>query len=206
MPLPSNCRLLFQRHVGRCLGGPKRANIVAMKAHNFSATAHKVGDQHFAVQKESSLGGVGPHIGGSSLEGAGPHVGFPTESPPVMDAEFVANITNQMNTIKNSVDQRFNPVEQRINAGEQRVNVIDSQHANIEARQTNVVARDHEDPIRVITGPDGQNPPEALFPNTYGQLLAMGPRPCRQLLLFYGLPANPRANRNQRLRKFLGAK
>jgi hypothetical protein len=57
------------------------------------------------------------------------------------------------------VNQRFNDVNGNMN---QRFNAVDSKIANIEARQTNVVAREYDDPIRVITGPGGLNPPLAF--------------------------------------------
>jgi hypothetical protein len=143
-----------------------------------------VREQHaLVVRRESSLGVSGDHD----------HLGFPAlvEMSPELIAAL-ATLNDTVNTLSINMNQGFDS--------------IDRQLANIEARQTNVLATEHGDPIRVITGPDGQNPPGGIFPNTYGQLRAMGPKACRRLLMFYGMPPNPSETRNQRLRKFLGAK
>lgn len=81
--------------------------------------------------------------------------------------------------------------------------------ANFSARLSNGVASDGDDPIQPLTNNAGNQPLAAIFPNTRGELLSLTNAdngPAHQLLLFYGLPANPSATRNMRLRKFLGAK
>ena len=81
--------------------------------------------------------------------------------------------------------------------------------ANINAKQSNAVASDGGDPIHPLTNNAGNQPLAAIFPNTFAELLALTNAtngPAHQLLLFYGLPANPSATRSLRLRKFLGAK
>jgi hypothetical protein len=169
-----------------------RRATVAMIAHHINeqiVTGREVGEQQAFAVKESSLAVVGDQIG------------LPAELSPALIAAL-ATLSKSLNDLNTNMNQWFDDLEFNMN---QQFDDVDSKLDNIEARQTNVVATEHDDPIRVITGPGGQNPPEGLFPNTYGQLLTMGPIPCKNLLLFYGLPANPSVNRNQRLRKFLGA-
>ncbi len=174
----------------RAFRATKRANV-AMIAHLINeqfVTGREVGEQQaFAVMESFAL--------------VGDQIGLPPNIPLALIAAF-ANLHNTVNVLSDTVNQRFIDFNTNMN---QRFNAVNSELANIQARQTNVVAKEYGDPIRVITGPGGQNPPEGLFPNTYGQLHAMGPLACRDLLLFYGMPANPSATRNQRLRKFLGA-
>jgi hypothetical protein len=151
-------------------------------------TAREVGEQLAFAVKES-------------LAVFGNRIGVPVEMTPALIAAL-AHLTATVNTLSTNVTKWFHDLNKTMN---ERLNSIERQLANIEARQTNVVAAEHDDPIRVITGPDGQNPPEGLFPNTYLELRAMRPNPCKELLMFYGMPPGPSETRNQRLRKFLGA-
>jgi hypothetical protein len=162
----------------------QQQQLVKVNKNEIVVTAYVVDDQPALAENESSLAVVGDQIG------------LPAELSPALIAAL-ATLTKSLNDLNTNMTQWFDDLNTNMN---QRFDDVDSKLANIEARQTNVVATEHDDPIRVITGPGGQNPPEGLFPNTYGQLHAMGPNQ-----VFYGLPANPSATRNQRLCKFLGA-
>jgi hypothetical protein len=86
---------------------------------------------------------------------------------------------------------------------------VNANLANVNARQNNAVASEDGDPIHPVVNSAGNPPPGATFPNTFGALLALPNAnlgAADTLLQFYGLPRNPRATRNLRLRKFLGVK
>lgn len=86
---------------------------------------------------------------------------------------------------------------------------VNANLANVNARQNNAVASEDGDPIHPVVNNAGNPPPGATFPNTFGALLALPNAnlgAADTLLQFYGLPRNPLATRNLRLRKFLGVK
>jgi hypothetical protein len=124
-----------------------------MKAHRFNeemgVTAHEFGEYQQAFVVPDAV--FGPRSGIHPLVAA------------------LINIDNQLKTLNDTINKRFDALDKPLDAIDQGLDSSICRSTNMEARQMNVVARDHEDPIRVITGPSGLIPPAVLFPNKYAK-------------------------------------
>ena len=123
---------------------------------------------------------------------------LPPGAPPHIVALYAAivGLNNNMNARFNNIDARFNNIDARFNN-------IDARFNNIDARLANAAVTEGGDMIHALTNAAG-HPPPPVFPGTYAELLRLNDNAAGTLLLHYGLPADPQATRNVRLRKFLG--
>ncbi len=172
----------------------KRAKA-AMKIHQVNkdfVTIREVGQQQvFAI--EEALAVISSKVG----------------LPAAMPVEVVAALSN-FATRLDDMDERQkvidNNMNERIDTMVEQIKSMKNQLTSVMARQNNAVAADGDDPILAVVGPDGQTPPDAIFPKTYGKLLKLDDKTSKDLLLFYEMPTDPEEVNNTLLRKFLGAR
>jgi hypothetical protein len=162
-------------------------------------TIQEVGDQTIFAT-EAALAGFG---GGAALP-----AGVPAWAV-AMNANLIAN----MNAMNANFIANMNAGFAAVNANFAAVNTnlanVNTNLANVNARQLNGVASEDGDPIHEVLNNAGNPPPGAIFPVTFGALLALpntNNGVADTLLQFYGTARNPRATRHQRLHKFLGVR
>ena len=87
-----------------------------------------------------------------------------------------------------------------------QVNTLNARFDDIDARLRNAPAMEKDDQIIPLKNDQGELPPAAIFPNTFGDLLLLGDDDAHTLLLHYQIPVDPEETRNIRLRRFLGVR
>jgi hypothetical protein len=153
-------------------------------------TIQEVGDQTIFATEAARAG-----VGGAALPAGAP--GWAV----AMNANMMAMNANMMAGFAG------------VNASLAGVNAslagVNASLANVNARLNNGVASEDGDPIHEVLNNAGNPPPVAIFPVTFGALLALPNAnlgAADTLLQFYGMQRNPLATRNLRLRKFLGVR
>ena len=116
---------------------------------------------------------------------------------PVGLAQAIAPINAQLNAL----GAQLNALGAQLNTLPTKANLAQAFH-NLNARQINSTLVSVEEQLEQIQNPAGVVAPN--YPTTLQAFYTLNNQQRRQLLLFYGRPANPMNTREQRLRKLFG--
>ena len=130
----------------------------------------------------------------AALPPGAPIAGVPAWFGPAL-AAGMAPLLNQMQQMQNQMQQMQNQMQNQMQQVQLTLN-------NVQARQRNSQAMHAADPIHPIGNAAGNPPPN--FPADVQALNNLNQGQRGNLLQFYGLPVNPVATRESRLRHYLG--
>jgi Protein of unknown function (DUF3294) len=186
----------------------KRANLT-WELHRYGAvTTPEHGDQVIFVSAlVAAAGNPAGNVAAVAVPPAAPAWAQQLINQNNVMANQVNSLTNQVNALTNQVNatnNQLNALTNQVNNMNNQLTTVTWHVININRRLANGTATEGTDPIQPLIDAAGAVPPN--FPNTLGGLLALNANTAAGILVFYQLPANPRATRKTRLRKFLGAR